>query len=241
MKYYKRLPINRKNPTSNAFAVEADGTIITNSNKAIEIPAGTTSERPDTPAEGMVRYNTELLYFETYTQGSWKQLEAVTQLDIIQQEFDNGDYADMYFGPLARDVDISKPQNVFVYVENVPQISGYNYTLEFSSVGTPITTSTTVSVNTTSGVSIISVNSVADFNNGQPITGSGIATNTTVTATSVTDLTISLSLPTDSPISSGTVVTTTLNTGTWVKFSNNSLPVPHKPVFVLIGFSGNVP
>lgn len=238
MKYYKRLPINRKSPTSNAFVVEADGTIITDTHGALEIPDGNISQRPLNPTEGMMRFNTELGYFETYISGVWGPLSAISTFNIIQDEFDNGDYADMYFGPLSRDVDITKPQNVFVYVENVPQISNYNYTLEYSSVATPITTSTALTLSTSSGVSILQVSSVADFNSGQPITGSGIDVATTITATSVTDLTISLSLPTTAPIASGTVVTTTLSTGTWVKFGNNSLPVPFKPVFVITGFSG---
>lgn len=240
MKYYKRQPIDSKNPTSNSFAVQADGTIITDTHGAIEIPDGDNSQRPAAPSEGMLRYNTQLGYFEAYTSGAWNTIQAVTNFNVVQQEFDNGDYADMYFGPLSRDVDVSKPQEVFVYVENVPQISNYNYTLEYGAVGSPITTSTVLTSNTGSGQWMINVASVADFNTGQKIQGSGLDALTTVTATSVTDLTITLSLPTLNPINSGTVVTTTIGTGTWVKFSNNSLPVPHKPVFVITGFAGNI-
>lgn len=240
MKYYKRLPINRKNPTSDAFAVEADGTIITDTTGAIQIPSGNVSQRPLTSYEGMMRFNSQLNYFEVYVDGSWGPLQAVTQFNISLNEFDNGDYADVYFGPLDRDIPVDKPQNIFVYVENVPQIAGYNYTLEYSSTSTPITTGTNLTAPAPTSTTTLYVASVADFNNGQRIYGSGIAALTTITATSVTDLTISLSLPTDSPINSGTFVTTTLATGTWIKFSNNSLPVPHKPVFVITGFASNV-
>ena len=83
------------------------------------------------------------------------------------------------------------------------------------------------------------VTSVAVFNQSQRIIGSGISALTTVTATSVTDLTITISLPTTTSMSSGTTVTSILSTGTWVKFTNNSIPVPNKPVFVLSGFAGN--
>lgn len=241
MKYYKRLPINRKNPTSNAFAVEADGRIITDTHSAIEIPDGDNSQRPISPSEGMIRYNTEMGYFETFTNNAWGPLTARTTFDIIQDEFDNGDYADVYFGPLSRDIDVTKPQNVFVYVENVPQISGYNYTLEYSSPASPITTSTFLTEDALSGVTILKVNSVSDFNTGQTITGTNIDPLSTVVATSVTDSTISISLPVTNTVTSGTVVTTELSSGTWVRFSNNALPVPYKPVFVISGFSGNLP
>lgn len=239
MKYYKRLPINRKDPVSNRFAVQIDGSIVTDSKAAIAIPDGNTAQRPVAPIEGMLRFNNQLNYFETYTSSTWHPLQAVTQMNIVQQEFDNGDYADVYFGPLAKNVDITKPQNVFVYVENVPQISNYNFTLEYGSTLNPITTSTTLTSSTSSGVSILHVASVADFNAGQYITGPGIQSNTTVTATSVTNLTINLSLPTNSSISAGTTVTTTLATGTWIRFSDHSIPVPNKPVFAITGLDGN--
>ena len=240
MKYYKRLPINRKSPTSDKFAVEADGTIITDTTSAIQIPAGNNSQRPLTSYEGMLRFNSQLNYFEVYVDGVWGPLQAVTNFNIVLNEFDNGDYADVYFGPLDRDIPADKPQNVFVYVENVPQIPNYNYTLEYSSLASPISTSTTVTVPAPSSTTTLYVSSVADFNNGQPLIGSGITALTTITATSVTDLTITLSLPTSSPINSGSSITSTLATGTWVKFSNNSLPVPFKPVFVVTGFAGNI-
>lgn len=240
MKYYKRLPINRKNPTSDAFAVEVDGSIITDTKRAFQIPAGTTSERPLTSYEGMIRFNSQLNYFEVYIDGVWGPLQAVTEFNIVRNEFDNGDYADAYFGPLDRDIPVDKPQNVFVYVENVPQIADYNYTLELSTLASPITTSTALAAPAPVSTTTLVVESVADFNNGQVINGSGITAFTTITATSVTDLTITLSSPIISNISSGTVVTTALATGTWVRFSNNSLPVPHKPVFVITGFASNV-
>lgn len=240
MKYYKRLPINRKNPTSNALAVQADGTIITDTTGAIQIPNGISSERPALSYEGMIRFNSQLNYFEVYVDNVWGPLQAVTEFNVVVNEFDNGDYADVYFGPLDRNIDVNKPQNVFVYVENVPQIPGYNYTLEYGSLATPITTSTVLTQLAPLNTTTLQVASVGDFNNGQKIAGAGINALTTITATSVTDLTITLSLPTDFAITSGTSVTTTLATGTWVKFSNNSLPVPHKPVFVVTGFASNI-
>jgi len=37
----------------------------------VDLPAGTTAERPGTPSNGMIRYNTTLGTFEGYKAGSW--------------------------------------------------------------------------------------------------------------------------------------------------------------------------
>jgi hypothetical protein len=44
------------------------------SNNAILIPAGTTGERPTSPANGMFRYNTTTSLFEFYDNGIWENL-----------------------------------------------------------------------------------------------------------------------------------------------------------------------
>jgi hypothetical protein len=239
MKYYKRHSLDTKSPTSNVFAAQADGTLVTTSVTAIEIPEGTTAQRP-IGSEGMIRYNSDLHYFESFTQGVWAPFQAKAFFTIHQDEFDNGDYADIYFGPLTQTVSTTTPQNVLVYIENVPQLSGLNYILVNSTAGNHITTSTVLTILAPVNTTTLHVTSVADFNQSQSITGSGITTLTTVIATSVTDLTITLSLPISSPMNTGTVVTSTLSTGTWVKFTNNSIPVPNKPVVVLSGFAGNI-
>lgn len=37
----------------------------------VKLPAGTTAQRPGTPSNGMIRYNTTLNTFEGYINGSW--------------------------------------------------------------------------------------------------------------------------------------------------------------------------
>jgi hypothetical protein len=68
------------NSTSNQITVEDDGVTITNdvtvdnlhvdSTGAVEMPAGTTAERP-TGVAGMTRFNTDLGYMEFYTGTAW--------------------------------------------------------------------------------------------------------------------------------------------------------------------------
>ena len=47
------------------------GDVILGTTTALELPDGTTGERPGTPANGMIRYNTTLGTFEGYKAGAW--------------------------------------------------------------------------------------------------------------------------------------------------------------------------
>lgn len=245
MKYYKRLPIHRKSPTNNHFVVEQDGRIITDTTNSLEIPAGTAAQRPNILVDGQIRYNTDLGVsgeLEAYINGTWEIIKTNRQSFITKQVFDNGDYADSYFGPLAYDVSTTAPQNVFVYVENVPQIADTNYNLVYNSISMPITTSTTLIVEASTGSTLLYVTSVADFNPGNSIDGTSITPGTTVIETSATDLTITLSTGTVDVVPVLSEITTTfITTGTYIQFSNGSLPVPNKPVIVLLGFDGYGP
>jgi len=50
---------------------------------AIDIPAGTTAQRPGTPSPGMIRYNTTTSAFEVYSSSSWGGLaDNITNADI---------------------------------------------------------------------------------------------------------------------------------------------------------------
>ena len=241
MKFYKRLPINRKNPTSDSFVVEPDGRISTDTDKSVEIPDGPTSARPSNPVVGMLRFNTELNNFEAYFDGIWQPIKAYAQTDVVKQVFDNGDYADTIFGPLTYDVPTDKPQNILVYVENVPQIADINYSLVYGTSVTPYTATTVLSQPAAINTTTLTLQTVADFNPGFAITGAGIPSGTTIVASSGTSKTITLSNQTNSTISSGSSVTVYYTSGTYVKFSNNSVPVPFKPVITLLGFDGFKP
>ena len=52
------------------------GTIVTKDSNtgAITMPVGTTAQRPGTPATGMIRFNTDIDYFEGYNGVSWVKL-----------------------------------------------------------------------------------------------------------------------------------------------------------------------
>lgn len=47
------------------------GDVILGTTTALELPDGTTAQRPGTPVAGMIRYNTTLTTFEGYKNGAW--------------------------------------------------------------------------------------------------------------------------------------------------------------------------
>lgn len=47
------------------------------------LPVGTTAQRPGTPAQGMIRYNTSISGFEGYASGAWSSLGGVKSVDAL--------------------------------------------------------------------------------------------------------------------------------------------------------------
>ena len=146
MKFIKRLPLDSNNVQSDRFAVLADDRITTNTKVALELPSGLSQERPGAYTNGQIRYNTSLHEFEVYngtTPGTgWERVRTVRPAPITVQQIGVGDYAITQFGPLRYTTgepytNYQKPENIFVYVENVFQIPNENYVL--TNVGTTAT------------------------------------------------------------------------------------------------------
>lgn len=133
---------------------------VTNS---LQLPTGTTAQRPDEPivlTNGIMRYNSQRDEIEVRQGGVWKRLAYKEPKDIELQSLGTGDglpdgsgdlAGEIYFGPLVynagtesdndypsqREPDPAKPQNLLVFIENVPQLASTNYTLERLEVGNP--------------------------------------------------------------------------------------------------------
>lgn len=60
--------------STNALTINALQNPTLNSTGSITIPSGTTAQRPATPANGMLRYNTTISNMEIYINGSWVTL-----------------------------------------------------------------------------------------------------------------------------------------------------------------------
>jgi hypothetical protein len=57
------------------------GNLASNSTGYFTIPAGTSAQRPGTPAVGMMRYNSTITSFEGYYAGAWSSLGGVKSVD----------------------------------------------------------------------------------------------------------------------------------------------------------------
>ena len=57
------------------------GAVIINSDQSLQIPVGDTSQRPATPTNGMIRYNSEIGQYEGWNGTYWLKLSGVQDLD----------------------------------------------------------------------------------------------------------------------------------------------------------------
>lgn len=251
MRYIKKLALNKKDPQNDRFSVLQDNRIVTTSVTSMEVPYGAKEDRPATLVDGTVRFNTTLQEFEVYNSQNpgfrpWEILRTIRQATITSQDLGYGNYNDNIFGPLAYAVNTSKPQNIFVYVDNVWQTPNTNYTLTTD----PSASTSTLAKTTSSGVTTLFLNTLTNIDVGEPgvwrtvSAPTGIQVGTTVTSVNFVYDTINdgyamgISLATNNSISSGTTITVSYNSGTYIQFTG---PVPAKPVYALLGFDGYFP
>lgn len=240
MKFIKRLVLNRKDPVSNRFAVEADDRIVTTSKKSLQLPSGPTADRPATAVNGMTRHNSTLNDSEVYNiSGSgtgWEKIKTNRQTPVTPQSLGLGNYVNTLFGPLSYDVSTSKPQNVLVFIDNIYQLPTTNYALIAGNT-ISATIQNTVAIN--NGDATIAVNTTSNVLIGETITAaSGFAAGTTITSVDTATRVIGISPSATGGNSIGTSLTVSFSSGTFVEFTGI---VPAKQVFVLLGFDGYSP
>lgn len=234
MRFVKRLNLDSQNPVDVTWAVEADGRIQTDSTAEMQLPAGSENQRVEPYNNGQIRYNTDVQELEAYVNGQWELLRTRRQGNIQFQTIATGNYVNSVFGPLSYRQDSSKPQNVFIFVENVYQIPTINYTL----VNDPVIQTPTVGV-TNPGVTVLNIQDKTDLNVGQKISGDvAIAPGTTVISVSTTTNAVTISAATLGTIQAGITLNFAFSTGTYVTFT--SAP-PEKPIYALNGFDGYFP
>ena len=135
MKFLKKSQLNFRNVKDNSVAVQIDGEITLDSTNTVLVPKGTTAERPVSPVNGHLRYNTTVNEFEFYQNNAWRKVDYKEPTLITQQNLGNGNDQEVYFGPLDSGntdypyPELSKPQHLIVLVENVFQIATTNYAL----------------------------------------------------------------------------------------------------------------
>ena len=136
MRLIKAQNTNLRNIYGKGVKYDVNDQVILDSTNTVLVPSGTTAQRPSSPVNGHLRYNTTDARFEIYENNKWDGLKVSapsTAAPILQQNLGSGDAVETIFGPLdSGDTFYPVPaaaQNVLVFVENVFQISGTNYTL----------------------------------------------------------------------------------------------------------------
>jgi len=266
MKYYKRHTLNPSNPIDNGFAQDANGMIITNTKIGMELPSGTSAQRPGSTSypneplvSGTVRYNSDLLNLEVYQRGKWERIRTVRPATITVQNLGNGNYRDTIFGPLNstyQDSYIKSSANIMVYVDNVYQIPVTNYAVG----ATPNSVVETLAAPAALGTYTVQVvgsaqanpttNIITATSGVMRVYGVGIAPNTGVVSAysarleppvvpeTVTNYYFVFDTPIISAISSGSTFTVAYTTGYYITFTGT---VPTKPVVTLLGYDGYFP
>lgn len=137
MRYLQRQLLSNRQVINYGIAVSSGGEVVVNTTNNMLVPKGTTSERPITPSNGMVRYNTTLNEMEVYQGSAWRRLRFKEPGSIVWQSLGIGDGSTTTFGPITNlstsaasgvTWDVTQiAQNILVLVENVVQIPNTNY------------------------------------------------------------------------------------------------------------------
>jgi hypothetical protein len=107
MRFLKTLTLNRRAIYDDRVAVRTDSSVIMNTTNNLLIPKGNTAERPPSPVNGMVRYNTDLNSpygeLEVYQGSCCRVLRFKDPNAVVLQDLGIGNDSDTIFGPLNPD------------------------------------------------------------------------------------------------------------------------------------------
>ena len=186
MRFLKQLQLNKRDVKDQRVSALGNGEILLNTTNTLQLPKGTTGQVVGTPAEGMIRYNTDAGNVQVYQGSSWRNLRYQESGSIIQQNLGAGDNSTVYFGPLnvAYNSNVANyvpnsggasngqygGQNILVIVENIIQLSTINYTI-VNSTGTIIaeTYLPTLSVAATTSSTVLYFNSAVFITGGSAV------------------------------------------------------------------------
>lgn len=136
MRLLKAQNTNLRSIYGKGVKYTVDGQVILDSNGAVLVPVGPTAERPQSPTNGFLRYNTTDNRFEVYEAGVWigvRNTAPSTAAPITVQTLGTGDDLETKFGTLnSGDPFFPIPiaaQNILVFIENIYQLPTTNYVL----------------------------------------------------------------------------------------------------------------
>jgi hypothetical protein len=237
MKFYKKLPLDNHAPTSNRLSLLVDGRLVTDSTNSFELPRGPKLDRPPQIVNGQIRYSTTLNEIEARVNDVWEKIRTVRPATLAVQNLGVGNNQVDTFGPLNTEYSPSYAAgdaNAMVYVDNVYQIPGVNYTLGSANTATNRTAQTALAGTNTLFLSSLTNVIIGQKVGGNPAIPIAASVYSIVTASSAVVLTLSIT----GNITSGTAITFSFGTGTYINFNGT---VPFKPVYAVLGMDGYFP
>jgi hypothetical protein len=136
-RFLKNEKFPRKPAKVVGFSITDTGQAVFPTGGAVTLPVGGDSDRPASPTIGMTRINSDSNVLEYYNGTVWKSLSGTTGViayaSITKDTFVTTDGGTLY-GPITTTP--TNENNIIVYMDNVIQEPGYNYTLADSLGGT---------------------------------------------------------------------------------------------------------
>lgn len=136
-RFIKNEKFPRKPAKVAGLTVNPQGQATFTSAGAVTLPVGPESDRPAAPTVGMTRINTDTNSLEYYNGTAWKTITGtngvVAYATIVKDNFLTTSGGTLY-GPLSTTP--NSENGVIVYMDNVIQEPGYNFTLADSLGGT---------------------------------------------------------------------------------------------------------
>lgn len=226
MRYLRQQVLNRRAPYDQRLYVDMTDSIVMNTTNNMLVPKGATSDRPVSPVNGMVRYNTTTNELEVYQASTWRSLSFKESTKIIQQTLGPIDGYSYFYGPLnsaysptnvSSNNDNFGGQNLIVLVGNVFQIFTTNYTITQNPTAT-----VNLSADALSGTTTLTFSSTATIPTGSVVSGSArFQANTIATVTNGTTVTLDKAT-TGGDISSTTPITFTAPAGYYLNFTSDA-------------------
>ena len=94
-------------------------------NASVRIPVGDASERPDVPDFGQIRFNTDSAKVEYYDGTIWSTVSKQGDANIVVDSFTGNGSTSVY----TMTSQVSDADQILVFVGNIYQIPGTNYTV----------------------------------------------------------------------------------------------------------------
>ena len=94
-------------------------------NASIRIPVGDSAERPDVPDFGQIRFNTDSAKVEYYDGTIWSTVSKQGDATVVVDSFTGNGSTSVY----TMTSQVSDADQILVFVGNIYQIPGTNYTV----------------------------------------------------------------------------------------------------------------